>query len=384
MKLYELLFESKQQIFNLGYPRIITSLLFEKFGNKAFLIAKWFKDYNQNYFDENDKDWWKKVSRHFYSMRHKITDLIDLYEAASKSEEEYNKVRVEVGLGRTEEDFNQEKVLIFLKREIEDDFFENYSFFQTNLIKDILSRKITDFKPYDNLSFSEASEKYETKKIFQDKQPIKTYSDGWKWIDVGSKCQIVGNKMRNCGSAGVTSTDPDRTILTLFDSNNEPHVVATYSPNEQRISGVEGGASTAIKREYISYVLDLVNTLGVNLDIRHEKSKELKIRYLLGQKIKSLRDISENIYQEIFEIKTNDNKVFYTNSYRVISKEDLKSIKKSKLIKTTADKIIQALSWNNSPIEEKVLSIEDFANSLTEGFLKTYIKQIILKELFIR
>ena len=153
-----------------------------------------------------------------------------------------------------------------------------------------------------------------------DLTPLKTYPDGWKWIDAGKKCHIIGDKMRNCGSTGVMGTDADRTMLTLFDPNNEPHVVATYSPNEKRISGVEGGASTQIKPEYIPYVLDLIKTLDVNLDVSHEKSKELKIRYLLGDKIKSLKAIYESLYNNVYKITTKLGKVFYTDSYQEIGR----------------------------------------------------------------
>jgi hypothetical protein len=43
--LKSLIFESKQSIVNLGYPEIIASLFYEKFGNKAYQLAKWYKEY---------------------------------------------------------------------------------------------------------------------------------------------------------------------------------------------------------------------------------------------------------------------------------------------------------------------------------------------------
>jgi hypothetical protein len=42
----EMLQESKQGIINLGFPEVIASILYKRFGNKASLIAKWVKDYN--------------------------------------------------------------------------------------------------------------------------------------------------------------------------------------------------------------------------------------------------------------------------------------------------------------------------------------------------
>jgi len=49
MKLKEILFgnrlfESKQTIMNLGFPEVVASIFNELFGNKAFIIAKWFRD----------------------------------------------------------------------------------------------------------------------------------------------------------------------------------------------------------------------------------------------------------------------------------------------------------------------------------------------------
>ena len=39
-----ILLESKQSIINLGYPRIIVDLLFEKYGKNSFIISKWLKE----------------------------------------------------------------------------------------------------------------------------------------------------------------------------------------------------------------------------------------------------------------------------------------------------------------------------------------------------
>ena len=41
-----LLSESKQEISNLGFPKIVIDLFWQKFGKNAFLISKWFKEYN--------------------------------------------------------------------------------------------------------------------------------------------------------------------------------------------------------------------------------------------------------------------------------------------------------------------------------------------------
>ena len=41
-----IIFESKQNLINIGIPEVIAKILFEEFGNNAFLIGKWFKEYN--------------------------------------------------------------------------------------------------------------------------------------------------------------------------------------------------------------------------------------------------------------------------------------------------------------------------------------------------
>ena len=155
------------------------------------------------------------------------------------------KKQLELEIDDTQE-FNKSEKLQDLREEISRGFFKKV-FFSRNLIIGIDSGKIIDLHPYANLTFREANEKYEKKSIFSDKTPVKKYPNGWRWVDAGAKCDLIGGMMKNCGSTGVMSADKDRTMLTLFDEQNIPHVVATYSPNEKRISGVEGQASTAVK-----------------------------------------------------------------------------------------------------------------------------------------
>lgn len=384
MKLQNFLSESKQSIMNLGFPEVIASLLYEKFGNKAFLIAKWYKEYKALGKRADDKNWWHSSHRSFFSRDLELSDLVDLFDAAKISEEEYNKVRNQHRLGDSE-DYDRQETLTFLKEEIKEKFFNEIFFSYNNFIQLIINGQIRDLNPYKDLNFYDAIEKYETKKVFQETTPLKVYSDGWKWIDAGKKCHLIGNKMRNCGSTGVMSTDPDRTMLTLFDGNNNPHVVATYSPNENRLSGIEGGASTAIKSEYIPYVLDLVKFKGIQLDTNHEKSKELKIKYILDDKIKTLKLIYQSTFDEIYKLTTKDGKVFYTDSYLVISNEELKKIdfaSYGRNVKTVSDKVRNAFGLQrNRDININIFPIENFQEGLSESSLKKLIKFIILESI---
>jgi hypothetical protein len=327
-KLNSLLVESKQSIVNLGFPEVIASILYEKYGKNAFVVSKWYKDYfTDDYEAMDNKTWWRRANTEYSLKKLGLTDLIMLYDAAKISFEEYNKIKkqLELEIDDTQE-FNKSEKLQDLREEISRGFFKKV-FFSRNLIIGIDSGKIIDLHPYANLTFREANEKYEKKSIFSDKTPVKKYPNGWRWVDAGAKCDLIGGMMKNCGSTGVMSADKDRTMLTLFDEQNIPHVVATYSPNEKRISGVEGQASTAVKNEYADYVIDLVKTLGAELDYDREKSKFLKLKYALGNKLKSLKKIpNESDYDEYYVLVTSDNKTYYTNSYEMISKEDVDKI----------------------------------------------------------
>jgi hypothetical protein len=213
-----------------------------------------------------------------------------------------------------------------LKTEIEKQLL-NSLFFDKRIIKNIMDGTLTDLKPYEKLDFFEANKKYEEKVIFSDLTPVRSYPNGWRWINVGKRCEYVGNMMRNCGSSGVMSYDKDRTIIALFDKENKPHVVVTYSPNEKRISGDEGGAGTPVKNEYADYVLDLSNVLGANFDSEKTQSKFLRVKHKIGDKLKSIKQVpGKNPFTEVYKIKLTNGKVYFTNGYEVISEEELKTV----------------------------------------------------------
>jgi hypothetical protein len=127
--------------------------------------------------------------------------------------------------------------------------------------------------------------------------------------------------------------DPDRTIISLFDEHQNPHVVVTYSPNEKRISGDEGAGGTGVKSEYHSYVLDLAKVLGARFDYDRSKSSELRLKGALGDAVQSLELYFGNTLNTIYLLTMKDGKEYYTaatlaalldtNSYDFISKDDL-------------------------------------------------------------
>ena len=202
------------------------------------------------------------------------------------------------------------------KAEIKENFSEDI-FFKSVFVKDIISGKIPDLKPYTKLAYQEAQDKYDKKRVFKEAEPLKTYPNGWKWINVGPKCQLVGGQMKNCGSTGVMSMDPDRTMITLFDPRNKPHVVVTWSPGDKRISGDEGVGGSAVKEIYQEYVFDLADILGARFDFDRTKSDVMKIKGAIGpKKVKSITNPTGGSYYSRVELVSGD--TWYTNGYTYV------------------------------------------------------------------
>ena len=57
--------ESKQDIVNIGFPEVIASILYEKYGSNAFTIAKWYKEYNLLEPTIPNNKWWKQSNYSF-------------------------------------------------------------------------------------------------------------------------------------------------------------------------------------------------------------------------------------------------------------------------------------------------------------------------------
>lgn len=316
----EILIESKQNLMNIGFPEVIASLLIQKFGRNAFIVAKWLKDsWSYQFKGDYPKDWWQKANSRWGARDIDVVDAVRLYNAAQTSKEEYDRVRNELGFYVDPEDeFNPSDTLRMLKAEVAERLFDQI-FFRYQLIEDIMSKELTNLKPYKDLSFQQAKDKYDEKRIFDDAQAVKEYDNGWKWINAGKKCQLVGGMMKNCGSTGVMSMDPDRTMIVLFDPNGKPHVVVTYSPNENRISGDEGQASTAVKSEYHELVLDLADHLDAKFDIERTKSKALKIKSVLRNKIDEMEEVKlQTSLSELYKIKLKNGEVYYSDGYYLV------------------------------------------------------------------
>jgi hypothetical protein len=382
MRIIDIITESKDNIINLGYPPIIAKLFFKQWGKQAYLIASWYKDYKNNRADNKD---WFKLTHSSFTDRTNIRNLVDLYNATDNIEK-YNELRRDIGLAihvidKTPINQYLQDEKINLMNIIEDKFFDQIFFTYYPFIQNIKSKKITDLNPYKNLSFDQANTKYEQQLVFEKTKPLKLYKNGYKWINVGPKCMFLGKLMSNCGSAGVMSSDPDKTIIALFDPNNKPHTMVTYSPNENRISGDEGQASTPVKSKYHPYVLDLAKILNAKFDWNRSKSKLLQLKYRLNQipakvsNIKKLFPTDDSSFDEYFTF-TIDNNTYYSNGYSAISKSDTKLLAQ-KLLKNEITNIYPKVKQNAKSITLKhTLQILFNINNPDFIFEKEGIKKI--------
>jgi hypothetical protein len=316
-----ILSENKQEIVALGFPKVIADIIYDNFGKNAFQVAKWNKDYS---YKNDQTNWWHATNTSSNLRSTSLGDYVLLYNA-SFDPEQYKKTYEDVYGEKSSlseiDDMEEHRSL--MKKRIEADLLDQTFFSHFNLIKDIRQEKLTDLSPYKKLSFLEASDKYEKKNVFKDTTPIKVYENGWKWINVGKKCNLLGKMMSNCGSAGLMSMDSDSTIIALFDKGNKAHVMVTYSPNEKRISGDEGAGTTPVKDKYSDYVLDLADRLGVVFDAHKSKSNLIRVKYFFADKLKSINRFDfSNTYNEYFKVITKDGKEYFSTSDTAISKED--------------------------------------------------------------
>jgi hypothetical protein len=327
---YTTVLESKQDIVNLGYPKIIADIFFDKFGKNSTTIAKWYKASKVSTLFGKDSPKWFIMTQRSSLYGQDLADLINLYIAANKGDAaEYRAVLHNLDIVPDydiDDDYlqDQKKKLAI---QIRDDFHSDY-FFKNRFITDILNGTLKDLAPYKKLSFDDAQDKYDEKLIFKDKKPLKVYPDGYKWIDVGNKCQLMAGLMKNCGSAGVMGTDADRTILTLFDPENKPHVMTVYHPNEKRLSGDESAGSQPVKEKYHDYVLDLADHLNVAFDTGRSKSKLLSIKYILRGKLKDIESVGEKTpYKEYYRLTMSNDSIYYTDGNYLISKTNVANLR---------------------------------------------------------
>lgn len=313
----------------LGYPNDIANIIQDIFGKNSFIIAKWLKDYKTLGRDLKEDDDWFRISFHsFFSRDMTLVDLLDMLKASNGSLEDYKDFlkKNELYIDNDElaiifsDDYELYKLKKAIIDEIKDKFLDDI-FFSNTFISSIKSGELKDLGPYKKLGFSDALEKFRSKKVFDDKAIIKKYDDGYTWRNVGKKCEMTAKSMKNCGSAGVMSQDPDKTLLVLFDENNKPHAIVTYSPNDGRISSEEGVGSTELKSKYHDYVLDLAEHLGVRFDTERSKSYDLRTKYTFKDVIdaNSLQIINDDTITDSLSTFTVNGERYYAGTRNVVS-----------------------------------------------------------------
>jgi len=339
-----LLLESKQSIIKLGYPALLAALFYKRYGKHAYLIAKWYKDYKQ--VKDGDERSLMDVP---FSKGLRTIDYIKLYDAARRNDvDEYVKACEFADISskdclanRDNPEWFKEISKILLKQ-LENNYFDTYFFSSNPFILDVVSGKIKNLNKYDHLPYDDAERLYDEFRLFDEQKPLKVYNDGYKWVNMGHKCSLIGKYMRNCGSVGLMSDDKDKSGIVLFDNNNKPHVIVTYSPNQNRISGEEGVASSEVKPEYHDYILDLTTVLGAKLDLQKTKGSLLKMKYIFGKdNIQEIKFKTPSAYSRYYKVKYNGC-VYYSDGYEIVDRDSAKvSLEK---VKSSGEKLYTGIS----------------------------------------
>ncbi len=332
---------SKQSYINLGYPPAVGQMFNELFGSNAAIVARWFKD-NSLLGKESiaSKDWFHKERN--LSKMDDLSLYVTLYEALlTRNDEHYNKAREDLGLYvDPNEPIDYDRLIPGMKKGIEKSFLGT-TFCGMNIIKDILSGKLQDLKPYARKTFSQANRAYEDKLLFHNTGTVagvghmlKRYPDGTVWVNAGSKCRLVGDDMSNCGSTGLMSLDSNSTMYVLYDKKKIAHAIFTLSPQDgNRISGVQGKGSTELKPEYNQYVLDAVKELDGWLDLYGSGTlnHELTLRYRLGDSLLALDKVGSSgnytTYRMTVRLPGGKDVTVYTNGYSVLPLTDIQNQK---------------------------------------------------------
>jgi hypothetical protein len=121
------------------------------------------------------------------------------------------------------------------------------------------------------------------------------------------------------------SIQPDATMYVLFDKDNKPLVITTYTKSNNVLTGVQGPGHAQSEEKYDPYVVDLIQKLGA--DYKYEKqgsNKRLALKSLLGQDADSLEKLDSEGKEYFKFIK--DGKAHYTNGNRIITDEQLDDI----------------------------------------------------------
>ena len=124
----------------------------------------------------------------------------------------------------------------------------------------------------------------------------------------------------------------------------------------------------ARENEYSDYVLDLANLLGAKFDAQDTKSKLLKLKSLIGDKLKSIKRLEiDSTFDEYFLLTAKDGRKYYTNSYSLVPEEVIntlrtnlpKEIVRKKRLKTIKDLVVYSFGmYNQDDIKDTIPGYE--------------------------
>jgi hypothetical protein len=117
------------------------------------------------------------------------------------------------------------------------------------------------------------------------------------------------------------SCDPNSSLIVLFDKNDKPHIIVTYSPNDNKISYPQGVASSSVKMKYTFYLKDLLKLLGAELIDHENKARIIILKTKMGDDIQWIKEIRIS-NDTIYEFKK-DGINYYTDGYRYVSAKDV-------------------------------------------------------------
>ena len=316
---------------NLGFPKSLEEAFEDIFGNRVTTYGKWFKEYQVK--SRYGGPWYSGLSHYRSPSDLDLLECVRMLEAIQTGDEERFNQLIEVDEWSDRGDSKWAKIGLkekgmqnakpYLEKQLRDGLVDDAIFFTRDIVKDREKIKKQEFKQYSKMSFKDASAKYSRIKAFSESKEVMTFDDGHRWLDVGPRCQFVGREMKNCGSTGVMSLDPDKTMLILVDSKNKPRIVVTLSPNEKRLSGAEGSAGSYPKEEYYDHIVELADFLDVKFDVTRSKSFLLNLKYLFrGVKIKIKRLKTDNEYERLYEIILPNKKRLYSDTNYFILEDE--------------------------------------------------------------
>lgn len=313
----------------LHYPPFIAKYFIRKYGKYSFTIAKWaYQAYSVKIGDFKELGY--KLESGLHAQFSKFNDTIifrNFLIELLKLPEELQVKKIEnfrdaewfdIYFWINDKEYSiSEHAKNWIEYIESDEFLDKIFIYldHIEIINKYLNGSI-DLNPYKKLDFVDAREKF---KIYQKQHyPVVLETRGKKWINVGLRSEWVGEKMGNCGSAGIMQADmdcpEDRTILVLLNGL-DPEVLLTYSKKSNVITGIEAKKSGYdIPIDDFEYIKELWLYLGQPK--LSSTVKTLIKDYCMGVITDILDVLKDKSYAtEDFIVKDSDGNILYATIY---------------------------------------------------------------------